>query len=113
MVEQWLNLPGIDPDRSFAVRVDGDAMTGPGENCFRRGDVIVLGLDEVVTSGSFALVRTLWKNQQEPHEISRTLFCRYLMTTRKRSDYSSCAPRILPAYFRSQRWNAPGRCSYT
>lgn len=77
VVEQWLQLPGIDPDRSFAVRVDGDAMTGPGENCFRRGDVIVLGLDEVVTSGSFALVRTLWKNQKEPHETSRTLFCRY------------------------------------
>ncbi|MGE4613744.1 MAG: helix-turn-helix domain-containing protein [Planctomycetota bacterium] len=77
VVEQWLQLPGIDPDRSFAVRVAGDAMAGPGEDCFRNGDVIVLSLDEAVSSGSYALVRTLWKSSEAPEFATRTIFCGY------------------------------------
>jgi transcriptional regulator with XRE-family HTH domain len=77
VVEQWLQLPGIDPDRSFAVRVAGDAMAGPGEDCFRNGDVIVLSLDEAVSSGSYALVRTLWISSEAPEFATRTIFCSY------------------------------------
>ncbi len=76
-VEQWLHLPGIDTRDAFAVRVCGDAMAGPGEDCFRNGDVIVLSQNQPISCGSFALVRTLWKTEEDTDTCSKTIFCQY------------------------------------
>ncbi|MAW77983.1 MAG: hypothetical protein CMJ95_11445 [Planctomycetes bacterium] len=106
-VEEWLRLPGIDPNRSFAVRVVGDAMAGAGEDCFRAGDVIVLSLDQPIANGNLALVRTTWEGRKG-EKSSRTVFCRYFAddseAIRLQFLRSEVPPYILPASEVERTW---------
>lgn len=106
-VEDWLRLPGIDPNRSFALRVAGDSMSGFGDERFLPGDVIVFSLDKQVSSGDLALVRTSWKSQKGP-DPSRTVFCRYFTddpeAIRLQFLRSEVPPYILPASEVERTW---------
>lgn len=106
-VEDWLRLPGIDPQRTFALRVAGDAMAGGGDECFRSGDVVVFSLDRPVSSGDLALVRTFWEADKGAHS-SRTVFCRYFAddpeAIRLQFLRTEIPPYILPASEVERTW---------
>ncbi|MGE4618932.1 MAG: LexA family transcriptional regulator [Planctomycetota bacterium] len=107
VVEDWLQLPGINPGRTFALRVAGEAMAGVGEDCFRAGDVVVFSPDQAVTNGDLALVRTTWQGRKS-EKTSRTVFCRYfaddLQAIRLQFLRSEFPPYILPASEVERTW---------
>ena len=106
-VEDWLRLPGIDPNRSFALRVAGDSMSGFGDERFLPGDVIVFSLAKQVSSGDLALVRTSWESQKGP-DRSRTVFCRFFAddpeAIRLQFLRSEVPPYILPTSEVERTW---------
>lgn len=106
-VEDWLRLPGLDPTRCFALRVSGDAMAGSGAESFRPGDIIVLSLDQPVSSGNLALVRTSWEGRKGQNS-SRTVFCRYFAddpeAIRLQFLRSEVPPYILPTEEVEKAW---------
>ncbi|MEM7261031.1 MAG: helix-turn-helix domain-containing protein [Planctomycetota bacterium] len=56
-VEGFLTFPDLAGRPTFAVRVQGDTMAGPGRDSFAEGDLVVFATDRSARSGELAFVR--------------------------------------------------------